>query len=379
MRDITLIVKPTHRCNLACPYCYDRINRANWSDMDLSTVEHTAKLFAGRIAEWIWHGGEPLLMGVDWLKEASGIVRKYDADARIEIQTNGTLIDEQAVQFFKEYNIHPGLSFDGILNEYTRKDTGKLLSVFRLLEQNDINFGVIQVITPERVDHIVEEYEYFKRLHVAVQMNFEFGAHGNPNSANVEGKKMAEGVLNFFDYWIYDKVEPQPSEMLQDWLGRLIGYGRRFCENVGCAGRWFGIHPDGTLMPCGRDWTQEVFFGNVNEYDNIEDIYKHENFVRFVQGQAEKFEHCKGCPFFEECMGGCPGKAWSYWGKFDKPAEDICIATKLIFTGMFNRLSELDIEEHPEKYNPIFLSFLAKAGYRSMKMIQTIGGAECLN
>ena len=52
------------------------------------------------------------------------------------------------------------------------------------------------------------------------------------------------------------------------------------------------------------------------------------------------------------------------------------MATKLIFTGLFNRLKELDIEEEPEKYNPIFLSFLAKAGYRSVKLIRGLEGGK---
>jgi len=109
-RDLTLIVKPTHKCNLNCPYCYDKINRTWSEDMSLDTVEQTIKLFNGRVREWIWHGGEPLLMGADWLRQASNIVRQYDPDVRIEIQTNGTLINEDIIEFFKEFNMRPGLS-----------------------------------------------------------------------------------------------------------------------------------------------------------------------------------------------------------------------------------------------------------------------------
>lgn len=376
MRDITLIVKPTHRCNLACPYCYDRINRGSWGDMTLDTVRKTAELFKGRVREWIWHGGEPMLMGVDWLREASNIIRGIDDNVRIEIQTNGTLIDEKAVEFFKEFGIRPGLSFDGIKNELTRKDTGRLMHVFKMLEEAGITFGVIQVIMPENVEQIIDEYEYFKRLNVEVQMNFEFHAHSNEQSRNVDAERMAEGILRFFDYWIMDKNNPRPSLLLEVWLGRLIGYGMSFCEHSSCVGRWFGIHPDGTLMPCGRDWTKEVYFGNVHDYSDVKEIYEHENYKRFVEQERAKQEYCRPCPFYEECMGGCPGKSWDYWGKFDMPAEDTCMATKLIFTGLFNRLKELDIEEEPEKYNPIFLSFLAKAGYRSVKLIRELEGGK---
>jgi len=374
-RYLTLIVKPTHKCNLNCPYCYDKINRKWSEDMSLETVEQTIKLFKGRVTEWIWHGGEPLLMGVEWLRNASGVVKEYDPEVRIEIQTNGTLIDENMIQFFKEFDIHPGLSFDGILNEYTRKDLGRLLSVWRLLEQNNIGFGVIQVITPERVDHIIEEYEYFKRLKVSVQMNFEFTAHGNEASANVEGEKMGNGILKFFDYWIRDKDNPQSSMLLENWLGRTLGHGMTFCENIGCAGQWFGIHPDGTLMPCGRDWDETLFFGNVHDYSSADEVYRNENFKRYSLAQLNRFKDCndKECPFFDECKSGCAGKAWGN-GNIDRAAEDVCKSTRIIFTGLFNRLKVLDkeIDEHPENFNPLFISYLTKAGYRGWNLIQKV-------
>lgn len=372
-RDLTLIVKPTHKCNLNCPYCYDKINRTWSEDMSLDTVEQTIKLFNGRVREWIWHGGEPLLMGADWLRQASSIIRQYDPEVRIEIQTNGTLINEDVIRFFKEFNMRPGLSFDGILNEYTRKDLGKLLFVWRLLEKSGIGFGVIQVITPERVDHIIEEYEYFKRLGVDVQMNFEFTAHGNEASANVEGEKMGNGILKFFDYWIRDRDNPKPSILLENWIGRTIGYGMTFCENTGCAGRWFGIHPDGTLMPCGRDWDETLFFGNVHDYTDADEVYRNENFKKYALAQLNRYQECGDCPFFSECKSGCAGKAWGN-GDINKPATDVCLATRIIFAGIFNRLKELDseIEEHPENFNPLFIAFLQRAGYRGWNFIKTI-------
>ena len=79
------------------------------------------------------------------------------------------------------------------------------------------------------MDHIVEEYEYFKRLGVDVQMNFEFTAHGNEASANVEGEKMGNGILKFFDYWIRDRDNPKPSILLENWIGRTLGHGMTFC------------------------------------------------------------------------------------------------------------------------------------------------------
>jgi len=69
-RYLTLIVKPTHRCNLHCPYCYDFKFRQNVKDyLNLDDIRKILKIFNGRILNWIWHGGEPFMMGVKYLDE----------------------------------------------------------------------------------------------------------------------------------------------------------------------------------------------------------------------------------------------------------------------------------------------------------------------
>ena len=46
--------------------------------------------------QFCWHGGEPLLLGVDFYRRAMEFQRKYADGKRIEntLQTNGTLVDE---------------------------------------------------------------------------------------------------------------------------------------------------------------------------------------------------------------------------------------------------------------------------------------------
>ena len=63
--ELILIVKPTHRCNMNCTYCYDRTKRLVHSEnMTLEGAEQILKTFVGKYdkIEWTWHGGEPLLM-----------------------------------------------------------------------------------------------------------------------------------------------------------------------------------------------------------------------------------------------------------------------------------------------------------------------------
>ena len=148
-RSVTLIVKPTHACNLRCPYCYDKMNKTSKGVMSLDMVRKTAEIFRNfDKVTWIWHGGEPLLMGVEWLDNASAIVQDILGKDRVilALQTNGVLIDDKYIQFFHKYGITPGLSFDGIRNEFTRKNTKELLHAWSKLDQSGLNFGSILVL-----------------------------------------------------------------------------------------------------------------------------------------------------------------------------------------------------------------------------------------
>jgi uncharacterized protein len=63
-----------------------------------------------------WQGGEPTLMGLDFFRKAMALQKQYAKPGqRIEndLQTNGTLLDEEWVAFLKEHRFLVGLSIDG--------------------------------------------------------------------------------------------------------------------------------------------------------------------------------------------------------------------------------------------------------------------------
>jgi len=63
-----------------------------------------------------WQGGEPTLRGLDFFRKVVALQRKHaKAGQRIEndLQTNGTLLDEDWARFLKEHRFLVGLSIDG--------------------------------------------------------------------------------------------------------------------------------------------------------------------------------------------------------------------------------------------------------------------------
>ena len=63
-----------------------------------------------------WQGGEPTLIGLDFFRKVVALQQKHARPGqRIEndLQTNGTLLDEEWAQFLKEHRFLVGLSIDG--------------------------------------------------------------------------------------------------------------------------------------------------------------------------------------------------------------------------------------------------------------------------
>lgn len=64
--------------------------------------------------EFVWHGGEPALLGVEYFRKILDIQKKQADGKKIlnAFQTNGTLIDEEWANFLAENHFLCGLSID---------------------------------------------------------------------------------------------------------------------------------------------------------------------------------------------------------------------------------------------------------------------------
>ena len=94
-KSIGLIIKPSRKCNLRCSYCQDWRQRDTLMSFDI-LANLTAKALQAKEVErvdFIWHGGEPLLHGIDFYVKAIELQRHFaKPNQRIKnsIQTNGT-------------------------------------------------------------------------------------------------------------------------------------------------------------------------------------------------------------------------------------------------------------------------------------------------
>ncbi|MDO5317081.1 MAG: radical SAM protein [bacterium] len=113
----------SERCNLACRYCYCGTCRDEVPNSGLMPSE-----IARRAVEWLFahsgkddvsitfFGGEPLL-NKQVMKEAIALSQKLAAERGVKAEyvmtTNGTLLDDEAIDLIKTYNFGLMVSLDG--------------------------------------------------------------------------------------------------------------------------------------------------------------------------------------------------------------------------------------------------------------------------
>ena len=121
---MTIIAKVTNLCNIDCQYCYDRPFREALGHNKIISFDKVDRMIElatkyAREVTIIWHGGEPTLAGVDFYKKIyEDILPKFTyADIKTDLQTNGTLIDDNWIELAKKYNLCIGSSYNATKEE----------------------------------------------------------------------------------------------------------------------------------------------------------------------------------------------------------------------------------------------------------------------
>ena len=109
---MVVILKPTYGCNLSCKYCYLSSESKVYSFFDvdfiISVIDQIfeyCNTHHRQSLTLIWHGGEPLLWGIDRYSKVFDYIEKHyeGYPYRNLIQTNLTLIDQGYIDLFKRY------------------------------------------------------------------------------------------------------------------------------------------------------------------------------------------------------------------------------------------------------------------------------------
>ena len=363
MRHVNIVVKVTNACNLRCKYCYNQDTEYTGAVLPLDRFEKMLTLLTARYdsIEVIWHGGEPLLAGIDYMTRAMEIEEKLRLTTGVKItnkvQTNGTLIDKGWVAFFKKYDFKPGISFDGIENEKHRQGTDKVLRAISLMQKEGVRFGTLAVVADKDYD-LIENYKFFASKKVSTDFSPVFSEGGAKSMTALDAEKYAADMIRLFDYWLYDK-EGVGVRLFSSYISMILGKSCRICSNASCIGAFFSIYPDGNIYNCGRASMTKYPFGNIDEVNSVEDLFASQGFHDLLVGAIARRDKCKeNCELFPYCCGNCSDQAMIE-GSLDQAPAFSCYVFKNIFTHIREKVNRIIADKVPlTDLNPAMKSIM---------------------
>lgn len=331
-----IILKLTTACNLNCVYCSegDQCTATLPEEIFTKLVDDLPPLLeyiGTKDAEFLFHGGEPLLYGrqnlkrlIDYAKEN---LRGYNV--RFLMQTNGTLIDDVWINFFKAEKISVGVSLDGYpalhdKNRRTKTDeptSEKILRNLKLMHEAGLSFGTLMVFnSPEDVDadklfDFIQEQQLHPKIHSVV-----------PCGRALDVKNSAE----IYDSWVdlmkklFEKSLARDRadiiQPLDETVDALLDVApiRECSFNGTCGKNFISVYPNGEVGFCGRDnLARLLVYGNLRE-KNLLELYESANAKRIRARQNYLESHdCKGCSDWKICHGGCAFEAVNFFGTLE--------------------------------------------------------------
>lgn len=354
-KSVSLIIRVTDICNLNCAYCYSSANTSK----DIISISLVEKIFQS-IANFndskthiIWHGGEPLLAGLQFYEKVVDIQKSFEGhEFTNSIQTNGTLLNDNFIDLFKENNFKIGISLDGIerthdLNRLYKNSQSTFSVVFENLiksQKKGILNGIICVLNKNTVNEINEIYRFMKEnevsFHVNPQIDLGNGYINNYLSLDVES--LNKIMIQLFDLWYFDTKHPLITiEPFKSMISQFVfvesdnQYSTTCFFTSNCLKYFMSINPRGDVFPCGRFGDNfEFLLGNINE-NSIESM-QNNSVSQLFNDRLSYLDKCCKCKYFQFCLGGCPNNSLISYGNINKE-DNFC---RLHF-GLFEHIEHL--------------------------------------
>ncbi len=388
------MVKPMGAiCNLDCAYCY-YLHKENLLGSD-SQFRISDEILEAHIRQYIegqcgdevvfsWQGGEPTLLGVGFFEKVVELEKKYQRPhQRIEndLQTNGTLLNDEWCAFLRKNGFLVGLSIDGPqeLHDRFRVDKGgqptfaKVFAAAQLLQKHKVPFNTLTVINRVNAKKPLDVYRFLSRELRPRQLQFipcvepkvfemvapqkwdpamlpmqdSMAAHpGTPDSVvtdwSVDPDDWGYFLCKVWDDWYrrdYGKVYVNLFETaVAQWAGldsQLCIYGE-FC------GKGVALEHDGSVYACDHYVYPEYKLGNISEKHISRMIFSQEQ-RNFGFAKRDRLpQSCCECKYRFACNGECPKNRLirtrngepglnylcsgllKFWQHIDRDARDIC-------------------------------------------------------
>jgi serine-type anaerobic sulfatase-maturating enzyme len=363
-------------CQIKCDYCFYLEKRALFGEgedyrmPDEVLAAYTANYIQSQptpVVEFVWHGGEPTLRGLDFFRRAITLQREHGGGKEIRnvLQTNAMRLTDEWCAFFKEHGFFIGVSLDGprdIHDRYRkgRQGEGTFDEVMRgigLLQKHRVEFNVLACVGRETAYKPLDVYRFFKEIGVTFiqftpiverEPDATTSATGlwlskpaqltepEPNTRvtpwTVEPERYGEFLVAIYEEWVRKDVG-SVFVMNFEWaLNSWMGLGSPICVFARQCGRAVAVEHDGGVYACDHYVYPEYRLGDVRSQRLGEMVDRSVASGFGPHKQASLPRWCRGCEVLEMCWGGCPKHRFATTLDGEPGLHYLCAGYKKFFT-----------------------------------------------
>jgi uncharacterized protein len=352
------MVKPVGSlCNLDCAYCYylhkdELLHQPNAPRMSDEMLEQHIRQYieaqTGDEVVFSWQGGEPTLLGLEFFRQVVALQAKYQKPGQLiqnDLQTNGTLLDDEWARFLKQHGFIVGLSCDGPkrLHDRCRVTKGgapthdKVMAAARLLQRHGLPFNALCVVNRENARYPLDVYRFLTRelgvrrvqliscvepkvFHNIAPQRWDpatIPVVGTPPAKpgatdsvvtdwSVDPDDWGAFLCKVWDFWYardYGKVH---VDLFETAAAQSMGLPSQRCITAEFCGKGLAVEHNGDVFSCDHYVYPEYRVGNLATTHWSEMAYG-ETAKKFGFAKRDTLPaYCRACEHLKLCWGECP-------------------------------------------------------------------------
>ena len=374
-----VLAKPTGSiCNLDCTYCFflskeslypgDRFRMSD--EVMEAWIRQTIEGHRTPEVTIALQGGEPTLMGLDFVRRVVAFAREVAGPHRpidFTIQTNGTLLDDAWCEFLAAERVLVGLSLDGPasmhdayrVDKQGRPTYDRVRAAWDLLQHHGVDTNVLCSVHAANGDHGLEVYRHLRddlgvrfiqfipiieRVDASTAEAAESGwgarAADRPlyvqrgsgtTSRSVTPSQWGSFLTAVFDEWVRNDVGEVFVPMFDTTLAAHLGVPSSMCIFAERCGGAIALEHNGDVHSCDHYVEPDHLLGNITSTTLVELVASPKQRA-FGAAKADLPTKCRECSVRFACHGECPRNRFDPSPAGEPPINHLCEGYFAFFT-----------------------------------------------
>lgn len=328
--DFQIFVKPAGaECNLNCSYCYYINNTGLHKDFSMMADDILEKYISSHfeacpddVVNFSWHGGEPLLAGIDFYRKAVAFQKRYkpgNVAVSNGIQTNGTMLNDEWCRFFSEEGFCVGVSIDGPQEFHDRFRVSRdglpsftrTMNGIRLLRKHGIIPEILCVVNSYNVRQPLKIYNFIRKTGAKfvsflplVEKRPDLPAGVSSNS--VPSLEFGIFLSKIFDQWVLNGIGDIKIQIFEEAARTAFSQDHTLCIFKKTCGGVPVLERNGDFYSCDHYTGRQYLVGNIRSR-SLKELLESPQQIKFGRAKLDTLPaYCINCGVRNMCNGECP-------------------------------------------------------------------------